>query len=244
MKPFLILQLRPEDAAADQEFQAFLHYGGLGKEEVYRIRMEQEALPVVYLEDFSGVIVGGGPSNISDAWGKKSPKQKTFESWLFTLLREVVEKDVPYLGACYGFGALVASAGAEMSKKQYGEAVGAVTITLTDQATADPLLQGLPSTFCAFVGHKEACQGLPAKAVWLASSPVCPYEMFRLGQNVYAMQFHPELDVPGMNVRIDIYKHAGYFPPEDAEKLKATVQDEKITVPMAMLKRFVTRYKK
>ena len=38
MKPFLVLQLRPEDEAADAEFAAFLDKGGLSEDRVRRIR--------------------------------------------------------------------------------------------------------------------------------------------------------------------------------------------------------------
>ena len=45
--------------------------------------------------------------------------------------------------------------------------------------------------------------------------------MFRIKENLYATQFHPELDAEGLVTRIDIYRHAGYFPPESAEELMA-----------------------
>ena len=48
MKPFLILQLRPEDETADNEFEAFLKFGGINKQETQRERIEknmQEHLP-------------------------------------------------------------------------------------------------------------------------------------------------------------------------------------------------------
>ena len=38
---------------------------------------------------------------------------------------------------------------------------------------------------------------LPPTAVLLATSPRCPVQMFRVKQNLYATQFHPELDVRG-----------------------------------------------
>jgi len=67
--------------------------------------------------------------------------------------------------------------------------------------------------------------------------------MFRIQENIYATQFHPELDVEGITLRINIYKHAGYFPPEDAQELIETVRQEEITVPMMILKRFVDKYR-
>lgn len=243
MKPFLILQLRAHDLAADGELEAFVRYGGLTDNQVRRIRMESEDLPVIDLEDYSAVIVGGGPWNVSDPQEKKTDVQLEAEAWLSGILDQIVERDFPYLGACYGLGLLAQRNGALVSKEQYSEGVEALTINLRPEAQADPLLAGLPQDFRAFAGHKEACQELPTGAVWLASSVNCPYHMIRLGQNVYATQFHPELDAQGICDRIDVYKNAGYFPPEEAETLKASAHKENLTVPTEILKRFVERYK-
>ena len=114
---------------------------------------------------------------------------------------------------------------------------------MTEEGTYDPLLAGLPRKFRGFVGHKEAAARVPEGGTLLASSKDCPPHLFRMGQNVYASQFHPELDVEGMCVRIEIYKHLGYFPLDQAEQVKDEVRRENITVPMEILKRFVKRYK-
>ena len=66
--------------------------------------------------------------------------------------------------------------------------------------------------------------------------------MFRIKQNLYATQFHPELDAEGLVTRIDIYRHAGYFPPESAEELMAAARNFTVTAPMTILKNFVARY--
>ena len=68
MKPFLILQLRPEDEASDAEFRAFLDRGGLPEDRAVRVRVERDPLPVgLRLSEYAGVVVGGGPGCVSDA---------------------------------------------------------------------------------------------------------------------------------------------------------------------------------
>jgi GMP synthase (glutamine-hydrolysing) len=106
--------------------------------------------------------------------------------------------------------------------RRYAEPVGSVSVTLTSEGQRDPLLGGLPATFDAFVGHKEALSRLPDHAVLLASSATCPVQAFRIGCHVYATQFHPELDAAGLCTRIDVYKHAGYFEPEQAYRAQGT----------------------
>ena len=242
MKPFLILQLRPLDAACDNELQAILKYGGLKSNEYWQIRMEQEGVPELNLTDYSGIIIGGGPSNVSDPEEKKSPAQKKYESDLIKLYEQVFDLDFPFLGTCYGVGSIADYLGSEVSREKYSESPGAIDIFLTEEAQNDPITKGLPETFRAFTGHKEACQILPEGAVLLASSETCPYQMLRFKNNIYAVQFHPELDFEGLVVRIGIYKHEGYFNPEDAQKLIDVNRNEKIVVPEMILKRFVERY--
>ena len=66
MKPFLLLAIRAEDAAADNEYESFLAFAGLGERDLCRWRLEQRALGDVDLQDWSGILLGGGPFNYSD----------------------------------------------------------------------------------------------------------------------------------------------------------------------------------
>ena len=76
----------------------------------------------------------------------------------------------------------------------------------------------------------------------LATSADCPVQAFRVGDNTYATQFHPELDVDGICTRIDVYKSYGYFAPDSAEMLKDTARQRNIEYPPTIMRRFVERY--
>lgn len=241
MKRFLIVQIRPEDEAADNELESFLKFGNLDSNEILRIQVDRQPLGVIDTADFAGVIVGGGPANISDS--QKSLDRMRMDDDIAGLLRQILAKDTPFLGACYGIGALVDNLGGTVSKERYSEPVGAVTITLSEIGKKDPLLYNIPESFEAFGGHKEACQNLPEGAILLAGSSTCPYQMIRAKNNIYATQFHPELDTNGIIVRINVYKHAGYFPPEEAKQLIEKVRSENVYVPVQILQNFVSKYK-
>ncbi|MCB0651384.1 MAG: glutamine amidotransferase [Saprospiraceae bacterium] len=242
-KPFLILQLRANDKASDNEFEAFLKFGHLQREEVRRIRMESQSFPEIDLNHYAGMIIGGGESNVSDEDSVKPLVQKAFEKKLVRLLEEVFERDFPFLGACYGLGILGKYLGVKVSKEKFGEQAGAETIKLTADGETDPLLKGVPREFRAFLGHKESWQEIPDQSVLLASSAKCPVHMIRVKHNIYATQFHPELDIDGVLLRIKTYNNAGYFLPEEAEELIEKVKKENIIYPMRILKNFVDRYK-
>lgn len=236
MKPFLLLATREVDLAADNEYEAMLHFSGLEESQLRRLRLEQGSLGPVDLDDFSGIIVGGGPFNSSDV--EKSAVQVRVEAEISALLDRIVPRDFPFLGACYGIGTLGMHEGA-MVDRTYSEPVGPTLITLTDEGRADRLFRALPDSFEAFVGHKEAINKLPAHAANLASSAACPVQAFRVGRNVYATQFHPELDADGIAVRIDVYKHAGYFEPHEADDLKARARASSVVHPPDLLRRFI-----
>lgn len=241
MKPFLLLATRAEDAAAEDEYEAFLRFSGLDERDLHRHRLERKPLGDVDLRDWSGILLGGGPFNSSDPESSKSPVQQRVEADLAGLLGRVIEADYPFLGACYGIGTLGGNQGAVVDRR-YAEPVGPARITLTSEGQRDAVLGGLPATFSAFVGHKEAVSELPGHAVVLATSPACPVQAFRIGSHVYATQFHPELDVAGLCTRIDVYKHAGYFEPGQAGELKAQAHRSDVRHPPQILRQFVRRY--
>jgi GMP synthase (glutamine-hydrolysing) len=241
VKPFLLLAVRADDAAADNEYESFLACTGLNERDLHRCRLEQQPLGPIDLADWSGIFLGGGPFTASDPEGSKSPVQRRIEADLRGLLDKVIRADFPFLGACYGIGTLGSHQGAAIDRR-YAEPIGAVPVTLTREGQHDPLLRGLPAIFDAFVGHKEAISRLPRHAVLLASSPACPVQAFRIGSAVYATQFHPELDVAGLCTRIEVYKHAGYFEPEQAGELKAQAHRSDVTHPPAILRRFAQSY--
>lgn len=239
MKPFLLLATRGVDLVADEEYAAMLRYSGLEERQLRRVRMEQGPVGEIRLDDWSGIILGGGPYTVSDV--VKSPVQERVEAELDALLDEVVARDFPFLGACYGIGTLGRHEGAVIDGT-YAEPVGPMTVTLTAAGRTDQLFGELPETFEVLLGHKEAVRELPAHATALASSATCPVQAFRVGANVYATQFHPELDVPGIQTRIDVYKHAGYFAPDEADRLKARARSCRVEHPPLVLRRFVERF--
>ena len=239
VKPFLLLATRAEDEAADGEYEAMLRWSGLEEHDLHRVRLEAGPLPAIDVDDYAGVIVGGGPFDSSDT--TKSATQQRVEAELRTLLDELVARDFPFLGACYGIGTLGVHQGGTIDRT-YGEPISAVPVTLTAAGLKDPILEGMPETFSAFVGHKEACSVLPSTAVLLASSPACPVQMFRVKTNLYATQFHPELDVAGIITRIRVYQHSGYFAPHTMDTLINGVSGAVVTQPPRILSNFVARY--
>ena len=241
-KPILILQLRPEDTTSDSEYACFLKYGKLRPEDTCRIRIEKNGIPNdLDIEKYSAIIVGGSPFDISTPEDKKSPIQKKIEADFDKLLQQVVTQDFPFLGACSGNGLLGHVLGTRISTR-YGEAVGCVSLDITEAGKQDKLLKGMPDQIDVLLGHKEAVDTTPEGATLLVSGHACPVQMFRVGDNVYATQFHPEGDAEEFSLRIDTYRNHGYFEPHEADVLKARVSEKPTPYAQEILKRFVENY--
>jgi GMP synthase (glutamine-hydrolysing) len=241
VKPFLLLSIRAEKEAADDEYSSFLRFSGLDEGDLPRINLVDVELPELRLADWSGIVLGGGPWTVSDPESTKSEAQRRAEKALAALLDGVVAADFPFLGACYGIGTLGLHQGG-LIDRSHPEPVGPLAVRLTPEGEADPVFAGVPTAFSAYGGHKEALSRLPDGAVSLATSDACPVQAFRVGAHVYATQFHPELDLEGVCTRIEVYKDAGYFPPEEAETLKELSRSIVVEHPMRVLGNFVERH--
>jgi GMP synthase (glutamine-hydrolysing) len=243
VRPFLFLGTRAEDAAADGEYDAMRRCAGLDEAGLRRVRLERAPLEEqlggpVDPADWSGIVLGGSPFNLSDPPEVKSATQHRVEAELHALALRVIGADTPFLGACYGIGTLGSLRGG-LVDRTHGEPVGAVDVRLSEAGVADPLFGVLPARFDAFVGHKEAVSRLPEGAVLLAGSATCPVQAFRLGRHVYATQFHPELDVDGLVHRLTIYRDHGYTAPGGLDDALAAARAATVSEPPRLLARFV-----
>ena len=241
MKKILILQMRPENEAADSEFQAFLKVGGIPEWAADRIRVEQQSKMDINLDDYSAIIAGGSPFDVSLPEEKKSIIQKNVEHFFKDLFDKLIEVDFPFLGACSGNGLLGQYCGTPISGK-FSERIGSSIVSMTENGKTDDLLEGMPEKFEVMVGHKEACDEVPEGSVLLLTSEACPVQMFRIKKNIYAMQFHPESDSEEFIVRVHIYKNYGYFAPEEAEDLIEAIKKIDTPQPKKILRRFIEKY--
>jgi GMP synthase-like glutamine amidotransferase len=136
------------------------------------------------LTDFDGIAVFGGGMNVTDQ--DRLP-------WLtgeIELLRDALASAVPVIGICLGAQLLVAAAGGEVHRVDAPE-IGWFEVERLPAGDDDPVVAALPARFIAFQWHSYACR-LPAGAVELARSPVCP-QAFALGERAWGVQFHPEV---------------------------------------------------
>lgn len=240
-RPFLLLTSRVDDALADQERAASLRLTGLGHDDVVHVRLEQGAVLPLDVTAYAGVVLGGSPFTVSEPDSAKSPTERRVEAELTVLVRELVEREVPYLGLCYGVGATSLALGGVVDRT-YGEPVGTTTVRVTEAGRADRLFGALPDSFDAFVGHKEAATEPPPGAVVVATSDACPVQAHRVGPCAWVTQFHPELEAETLVGRIRAYAHLGYFRPDEQDAIIATARAADVTAAHDVLRRFVAEF--
>lgn len=241
MKPFLLITSRGEESVATEEYEAYRYLTGLGPDDLDWHRIERQPLGRIQLEKYSGVILAGSPYTVSEPSSLKSEEELRVEQELAVLLDDVIQRDFPFLGICYGIGTIGKHQGAVIDRT-YGEVTQAVEIHVSNAGSTDPLFRELPQQFQAFVGHKEAITDVPDHFVVLAHSETCPVQAFRLGQHVYATQFHPELDARTMSGRVRAYAHHGYFNPLELDDILQEIDHADVRASHLVLGRFVEEF--
>ena len=140
--------------------------------------------PIPRLAGYDALLAFGGPMNVDE--------EAQFP-WLVDevkAIREAVDRELPYLGFCFGAQILAKALGAPVSRAP-GPEVGVMPVTLTEAGRTDPLFRGLPPELLVFQWHGYTF-AIPDGAVHLASAPTCAHQAFRRSR-AYGLQFHVEV---------------------------------------------------
>ncbi len=151
------------------------------------IRLDQgEALPSEEDIAQNALVILGGPMNVYEEDIYPCLKEET------ELVRYGLSAGVPMIGVCLGAQMIAKAAGAKVYAGQTKE-IGWYPVDLEPAAAKDPLFSLLDSDTKVFQWHGDTFD-LPAGAVNLASSNLFPHQAFCLNGNVYALQFHLEVN--------------------------------------------------
>ncbi len=139
------------------------------------------------LEAYDGLVVLGGPQSALDDEATSPELTGARE-----LLRQALDADFPTLAICLGAQLLAQVGGGRVRVAVDGPEVGALLVAKRDRADEDPLFAPLPISPDVIQFHHDEISQLPDGAVLLASSPMYANQAFRVGRNVYGVQFHFE----------------------------------------------------
>ncbi len=130
------------------------------------------------LKNAKGIVLSGGPQSVFDP---ASPQVD----------RGVYELQIPILAICYGHHVISQDLGGKVvpgTKPEYGPAI------LEVKNLNSPIFKGVSQTTKVWMSHNDETEDLPENFEIIASTSSCEIAaMQNLNENIYTVQFHPEV---------------------------------------------------
>jgi len=239
MGPLAYVCVRPQKGAAAGEFASFR--AAMRRDDLAQIDLVHQALPDDVFERYTGFVVGGSPFNVTDPRSSKTEVQLRLEADLERIAERAADGRTAALFTCYGIGIVTRMLGGQVTRA-YPEDTGPTSVTLTDEADQDPLFGMLADRFTALTAHKEGAGTAPPSATLLATNDACPVQAYRVGDRLYATQFHPEPTGQAFTQRMAVYRDDGYFAAADYDAIAARVLASSLSEPTRLLRAFAGRF--
>lgn len=237
MAPLVYLCVRPQAAAAAGEYASFRESMGLDETELERWDLVHTPLPADAHTRWRGFVVGGSPFNVTDPEHTKTDVQRRLEADLSRLAELAASGATRAMFTCFGIGVATRALGGVVTRA-FPEDTGPAEVRLTDAGRTDPLFGDLAGSFTALTAHKEGTERMPDGAVLLATNEACPVQAYRLGDHLYATQFHPEPTGVAFTERMTVYRDDGYFEAQDYDRIAARVLAASLAEPPRILRAF------
>ena len=180
MDDILVFQHEPEEGMG-----TFTHVLEEQNVRFRYIRLFRDDIPTESWDEVKALVILGGSMGVQDE--EKYP----FLKWEKTIIRTAIKNNVPLLGICLGAQLIASAAGAQVYQGNFKE-IGWYPISMTIEGEMDPLLGHIPNKAIVFQWHGDSFD-LPKGAQRLASSMYYDNQAFRMGRNVYGLQFHLEI---------------------------------------------------
>jgi GMP synthase (glutamine-hydrolysing) len=191
--------------------------------------------PRPLLGEVDAVLAYGGTMNPDD------DARLAFLAEVRATLAEAVERDLTVLGICLGAQLLGQALGAAAPRLAEPE-LGWFTVELTDAGAEDVLLGPLAPACEVFQWHDYGCE-LPPGALPLARSARAERQAYRVGDAVWAVQFHIDVDarlVERWTGAVPELVRAHGAEPEELVARAQAYDGEYVALSRALMGRFLT----
>ena len=169
------------------------------------------------------VVLSGGPASVLD------PDSPSMD-------REILSRDIPILGICYGMQLMAQLLGGVVEKGRGGEYGPA----LIETSGSTGIFQGMESPLHVWMSHGDHVETVPEGFLVLASTHDCPIAaMMDTAGRMFGIQFHPEVvhTPKGTEIIRNFLFHVagcagdwtmGRFAEESVKKIRDTVGDSNV----------------
>ncbi|MDD5390673.1 MAG: glutamine amidotransferase [Gallionellaceae bacterium] len=218
----------PDVAARLGDFDAWLLPGlNLPADRIDVVEIWRDA-PLPEPETCAAVIMTGAHAMLTD----RLPWMRRALAWLPRL----VAAEVPFLGICFGHQMLAEAMGGRVDFHPKGREIGCVDLNLYPPSRDDRLFHDLPARFPGLAVHAQSVSILPPDAVLLAGNEFEPHHAFRVGDQAWGIQFHPEFNQERMNAYVHHLAQQLCSAGQDCEQIRARLCDTPIAA--SLLPRF------
>jgi GMP synthase (glutamine-hydrolysing) len=195
-----LLQIRSQEIPLKQEQSCFIERCRVARRQFRFLNLTEE--PEIRwrdVEDVHAVLIGG-------AGAYSVTHNHPFTEPLKEVVQQLIEKDRPVFGSCWGHQFLAEMNGGKVIEDKERSEVGSFPITLTPTGVDDPVFADFPKTFYVQLGHNDRVGRIGPEWEELARSELCPYQAIRLRDKpVYGTQFHSEMNEERLRERVLVY---------------------------------------
>ncbi len=178
--PMNVMILKHVDIEGPGLIEDYLHRHKIPR----RIIQLQSSLDLPQIEDFTHLVLLGGPMNVYEE--DRYPFLKGED----LLIKVAIQRGKKILGICLGAQLIAKALGAKVFKAPAKE-IGWYEVSLTQLGLEDPLFSNFPPRFRVFQWHEDTFEILEGWRFLVTSDPVT-HQAFRYGENAYGLQFHLE----------------------------------------------------
>lgn len=208
-----IIQFRT-DASLEHEQACFS--GILGDLEIEFLSVfnnpEQFAQPQTLLGKYDKLILGGSGQLLMS--GNSAMTSRAIDT-VAPLVKLILDKDYPVLGICFGNQLLNRFLGGTIGHDETQAEAGISEIKFTDEGWQDPIFALMHNPINVAQGHEDSVIKAPEHVARLAFSAKCHNEAFRFKNNVYGVQFHPEMNEETLAQRLNLYEQYSQYLPKN-----------------------------
>ncbi len=200
----------------------------IGEQVVPIVFHDGVAEPLPNFDTLAGVIIMGSLAMVTE----QTP-------WMKRLGEQIValnNQQIPLLGICFGHQLIADALGGRVDYNPRGLEIGTIDLERSDDAQHDALFASVSPQFKAQAVHFQSVLDLPPHAVRLAKSAMDDNHAFRVGENTWGVQFHPEFTPDIMHDSLSNQKdHLGDEYASKVQCVTDTEQAKQILVQFAQL---------